>query len=70
MKTTTLFAVLFVPATFAKPQPGLPFLLIWPTARSTVVSDVLTTGCASALVANDIAGGIRELRQGHMPWKE
>jgi len=58
MKTTILFAVLFASATFARPQPGLPFLLIWPTARSTT------------LVANDIVGGIRELRQGHVPWEE
>jgi hypothetical protein len=42
MKTTILFAVLLVSATFAKPQPGLPFLLIWPTARSTALAGAMT----------------------------
>ncbi len=42
MKTTILFAVLLASATFAKPQPGLPFLLIWPTARSTALAGAMT----------------------------
>jgi|GEM_PF-854140 len=42
MKTTILFAVLLVSATFAKPQPGLPFLLIWPTARSASLAGAMT----------------------------
>jgi len=57
MKTTILSAVLLATAAFSRPQPGLPFLLIWPTARST------------ELVAIDVAGGIRELGQGHVPWE-
>jgi hypothetical protein len=42
MKTTILSAVLFASATFARPQPGLPFLLIWPTARSTALAGAMT----------------------------
>ncbi len=42
MKTTILSVVLFVSATFARPQPGLPFLLIWPTARSTALAGAMT----------------------------
>ena len=42
MKTTILSVVLLVSATFAKPQPGLPFLLIWPTARSTALAGAMT----------------------------
>jgi len=38
MKTAIPLAVLFASAAFAKPQPGLPFLLIWPTARSTATA--------------------------------
>jgi len=33
---------LLATATFAKPQPGLPFLLIWPTARSTALAGAMT----------------------------
>jgi hypothetical protein len=42
MKTTILSAVLLASAAFAKPQPGLPFLLIWPTARSTALAGAMT----------------------------
>ncbi len=42
MKTTILFLVLLASATFARPQPGLPFLLIWPTARSTALAGAMT----------------------------
>ena len=42
MKTTVLFLVLLVSATFARPQPGIPFLLIWPTARSTALAGAMT----------------------------
>ena len=42
MKTTILFVVLLASVTFAKPQPGLPFLLIWPTARSTALAEAMT----------------------------
>jgi hypothetical protein len=41
MKTTILFLVLLAPATFARPQPGLSFLLIWPTARSTALAGAM-----------------------------
>jgi hypothetical protein len=77
MKTTILFVVLLASATFARPQSGLPFLLIWPTAglRFGVSSDAAiydspTSNWKLTLVANDIAGGIRELRQGHEPWED
>jgi hypothetical protein len=68
MKTTILSVILLASAAFSRPQPGLPFLLIWPTAHSPVVFDVRTTDFMSALVA--IVGGIRELKQGHVPWRE
>ncbi len=42
MKTAILLAVLFASAAFAKPQPGLPFLLMWPTARSTALAGAMT----------------------------
>jgi hypothetical protein len=42
MKTTILFVVLLESATFVRPQPGLPFLLIWPTARSTALAGAMT----------------------------
>ena len=42
MKTSILSVVLLASATFAKPQPGLPFLLIWPTARSTALAGAMT----------------------------
>ena len=42
MKTTILLVVLSASAAFAKPQPGLPFLLIWPTARSTALAGAVT----------------------------
>jgi hypothetical protein len=42
MKTTILFAVLLASAAFAKPHPGLPFLLIWPSARSTALAGAMT----------------------------
>jgi hypothetical protein len=42
MKTTILSVVLFASVTFAKPQPGLPFLLVWPTARSTALAGAVT----------------------------
>ena len=35
---TILFVVLFASVAFSTPQPGLPFLLIWPTARSTALA--------------------------------
>jgi len=38
MKMTILFVVLFASVAFSTPQPGLPFLLIWPTARSTALA--------------------------------
>jgi hypothetical protein len=42
VKTTIISVVLLASATFAKPQPGLPFLLIWPTARSTALAGAMT----------------------------
>jgi hypothetical protein len=42
VKTTILTVVLLASVTFAKPQPGLPFLLIWPTARSTALAGAMT----------------------------
>jgi len=42
MKTTILLAVLFASSAFSRPQPGLPFLLIWPTARSTALAGAVT----------------------------
>ncbi len=49
MKTTILFAVLLVSATLAKPQPGLRYLLVWQTARSTALAgDTRTPGRALA----------------------
>jgi hypothetical protein len=42
MKTTILSVVLLASATHARPQPGLPFLLIWPTARSTALAGAMT----------------------------
>ena len=42
MKTTILLAVLFASAAFSRPRPGLPFLLIWPTARSTALAGAVT----------------------------
>jgi hypothetical protein len=42
MKTTISLVVLFASATFARPQPGLPFLLIWPSARSTALAGAMT----------------------------
>ena len=42
MKTPILFVALLASATFAKPQPGLPFLLIWPDARSTALAGAMT----------------------------
>lgn len=42
MKTTILSVVLLASATYARPQPGLPFLLIWPTARSTALAGAMT----------------------------
>jgi hypothetical protein len=42
MKTTILFAALFASAAFGKPQPGIAFLLIWPTARSTALAGAMT----------------------------
>jgi hypothetical protein len=42
VKTTILTVALLASATFAKPQPGLPFLLIWPTARSTALAGAMT----------------------------
>jgi hypothetical protein len=74
MKTTISFLVLLASATFARPQPGLPFLLIWPTAglrfgvsSDAAIYDFPTQNWKFTLVANDIAGGISELRQGHVP---
>jgi hypothetical protein len=42
VKTTIISVVLLASAAFAKPQPGLPFLLIWPTARSTALAGAVT----------------------------
>lgn len=42
MKTTILSVVLLASATFSRPQLGLPFLLIWPTARSTALAGAVT----------------------------
>src|SRR5512136_1009439 len=41
MKTTILPVVLFATVAFSRPQPGLPFLLIWPTARSTALAGAM-----------------------------
>src|SRR5512139_2062788 len=42
MKTAIPLVVLLASAAFSRPQPGLPFLLIWPTARSTVLAGAVT----------------------------
>jgi hypothetical protein len=42
MKTTILSVVLLASATLSRSQPGLPFLLIWPTARSTALAGAVT----------------------------
>lgn len=42
MKTLVLSVVLTATAAFSRPQPGLPFLLIWPTARSTALAGAIT----------------------------
>jgi hypothetical protein len=39
-------------------------------SSDAAIYDFPTTNWKFALVANDIAGGIRELKQGHEPWKE
>ncbi len=42
MKTTISFVALLATTAFSRPQPGLPFLLIWPTARSTALAGAMT----------------------------
>jgi hypothetical protein len=41
-RISVLAALLFASAALSKPQPGLPFLLIWPTARSTALAGTMT----------------------------
>ena len=41
-RISVLAALLFASAALSKPQPGLPFLLIWPTARSTALAGAMT----------------------------
>jgi hypothetical protein len=42
MKTAISLVALLASAAFSRPQPGLPFLLIWPTARSTALAGAMT----------------------------
>jgi hypothetical protein len=39
-------------------------------SSDAAIYDFETSNWKFSLVANDIAGGIRELKQGHAPWKE
>jgi hypothetical protein len=39
-------------------------------SSDAAIYDFPTQNWRFTLIANDIAGGIRELRQGHEPWKE
>jgi hypothetical protein len=39
-------------------------------SSDAAIYDFPTSNWKFSLVANDIAGGIRELRQGHVPWEE
>jgi len=66
VKTTISFAVLFVSISTTESGVGIGAS----TSSDAAIYDVPASNWKLTLVANDVVGGIEEIRQGHGPWKE